>query len=44
MININFSDHFIEADDTPFKGSTAPMVNLDIYAFKGLNKGKITPQ
>ena len=30
-LNLKFSDHVIEADDGPFKGSTAPMVDLGTY-------------
>ena len=31
--NIKFSDHVIEADDGPFKGSTAPMVDLSTSGY-----------
>ena len=30
-INIEWSNHVIEADDVPYKGSTAPMVDLGTY-------------
>ena len=43
VLNIKLSEHVIEADDRPLKGSTAPMVNLGTYIFKYLNTGKITP-
>ena len=33
-LDLKFSDHGIEADDGPFKGSTAPMVGLGTYDFK----------
>ena len=42
-LNIKFSDNVIEADDGPFKGSTAPMVDLGMYSFTYLNAGNITP-
>ena len=32
--NLKFSDHIIEADDGPFKGSTKPMVDLDKFSLK----------
>ena len=32
--NLKFSDHFIEADDGPFKGCTMSMVGLGTYEFK----------
>ena len=32
-LNIKFSEHVIEADDGPFKGSTTPMVDLGTYMF-----------
>ena len=43
-LNLKFSDHVIEADDEPFKGSTEPMVDLDMYKFKDLNTGKLHPK
>ena len=43
-LNIKFSDHVIESDDEPFKGSTAPMVDVFMYEFKNLNIGNITPE
>ena len=30
-IDLKFSDHVIEADDGPFKGSTTPIVDLGSY-------------
>ena len=42
-LNLKLSDHIIEADDGPFKGSTTPMVDLGTYIFKYLNTDKITP-
>ena len=44
LLNLKFSEHVIEADDGPFKGSTTPMVNLGKYIFKYLNTGKFTPE
>ena len=41
-LNLKFFEHFIEANDGPFKGSTPPMVDLSTYIFKYLNTGKIT--
>ena len=35
------SEHIIKADDGPFKGSTAPMVDLGEYINKYLNIGEI---
>ena len=43
-LNINIYDHVIEAHDGPLKGSTAPMVDMGRYEFKGLNAGKIIPE
>ena len=43
-LNIKFPKNIIEADDGPFKGSTAPMVDLGVYIFKYLNIGKIKPE
>ena len=40
-LNLKFSEHVIKADDGPFKGSTAPMVDLGAYIFKILNIGKL---
>ena len=40
-INIKLSGHIIESDDAPFKGYTAPMVDMGTYEFKDLNTGKI---
>ena len=44
LLNLKFFEHFIEANDGPFKGSTPPMVDLSTYIFKYLNTGKITPE
>ena len=38
-LNLRFSEHVIESDDGPFKGSTTPMVNLGTDIFKDLNTG-----
>ena len=43
-LNLKFSDHIIEADNGPFKGLTAPMVDMGTYEFKYLITGKITPE
>ena len=43
-LNLKLSEHFIEADDGDFKGSTTPMVDLGTYIFKDLNTGKISPE
>ena len=45
-IRIEFknSEHIIEVDDGPFKGSTAPMVDLGTYISKYLNIGEIKPE
>ena len=32
-LNLRFSEHIIEADDGPLKGSTTPMVDLGMYIF-----------
>ena len=32
-LNLKFSEHVIESDDGPFKGSTTPMVDLGMYVF-----------
>ena len=37
VLNLKLSEHIIEADDGPFKGSTTPMVDLDAFIFKDLN-------
>ena len=39
--NFILSEHIIEADDGPLKGSTTLMVDLDAYISKDLNTGKI---
>ena len=43
-LNLDFSEHVIEADDGPFIGSTAPIVDLGMYVFKYLNTGEIKPE
>ena len=40
-LNNKKSDHVIKADDVPFIGATAPMVDLGTYLFKYLNTGKL---
>ena len=44
VLNLEFSDPVIEADDVPFKGSTTPMVYLGIYDPEDLNTRKIAPE
>ena len=41
VIILKLSEHTIETDDGPFKGSTTPMVDLGTYIFTDLNRGKI---
>ena len=41
VFNLKLSDHFIEADDGPFKGYTTHMVGLGMFEFKDLNTGKL---
>ena len=41
-LNLKFSDHIIETDDGPFKGYTAPMIDMGKYYFKYLNTEDIT--
>ena len=43
-LNLKFSKHVIEADDGPFIGSTASIVDLGAYVFKDLNTGEIKPE
>ena len=43
-LNIKCSYPIIEAYYGPFKGSTAPMVDLVMYEFKYLNTGKFSPE
>ena len=43
-LNLKSSEHVIEADVVPLKGSTPPMVDMDTYQFKYLNTGKIIPE
>ena len=40
---MKFSKHVIEADESPFTGNSASMVDLGSYVFKYLNTGKINP-
>ena len=42
--NPNFSENLIKAENETLKVSSAPMVDLGTYEFKGLNKGKTTPK
>ena len=44
VLNLKFSEHVMEEDDSPFTGSTAPMVDLGTYVCKELNTGKIKPE
>ena len=44
VLNLKFSEHVIEADDVPFKGSSTPIVNLGTYIFKDLNEGGNKPE
>ena len=44
VLNLELSDHVIEANDGPFKEYTAPMVNLGTYEFKDLKTEKIKPE
>ena len=42
-LNLNFSEPVIETGDVLFfQVSTAPMADLGVYVFKGLNTGKVT--
>ena len=43
-LNLKNSKHVIEADDGPFIGSTAYMVDLGAYVFKDLNTEEIKPE
>ena len=43
-LNLKLSDHAIEADYIPLKGSTSPMVDVGTYEFKDLNTENITPE
>ena len=43
-LDIKISEHLIEADSGPLKGSKTPMVNLGPYEFNILNTGEITPE
>ena len=42
--NLKVYEHVIEAGDEILKISTSNMISLDIYKFKYLNKGKISPE
>ena len=42
--NLKLSGHVIEADNGPFKGSTSPMVDMGMYAFKDFDIGENTPE
>ena len=44
LLNLKLSDHVIEADDGPLKGSSTPMDYLGMYEFKYLNTNNITPE
>ena len=44
VLNLNFSEHVIKADNGPLIGATAPMVDLGTYEFNDLNAGKIKPE
>ena len=44
VLNLEFSEHVIEADYGPFIRSTTPMFDLTAYIFKDLNTEKITPE
>ena len=41
-LNIKLYDHIIEADDGPYKSSTAPKVDLGTYEFKDINTAKLS--
>ena len=43
-LNLKFSEHAIEADYGPLKGSSSPMVDLGMYELRNLNTGEITPE
>ena len=43
-IKFKISEHVIEEDDGPFKGSTIPMVDLSTNIFKYLNTKENTPE
>ena len=44
LLNLKLSDHVIEANDVPLKGSSTPMDYLGMYEFKYLNTNNITPE
>ena len=41
---MELSDHFIEAYDGPFKGSTSVMVDMGMHEFKDTEIGENTPK
>ena len=43
-MNLELSEHVIEAHDRSFKGSTTTIVDLGTYIFKDLDTGKNTPE
>ena len=43
-LNLKLSKHVIKADDGPFMGATAHMVDLGAYVFRDLNTGEINPE
>ena len=43
VLNLKLSDHVINSDYGPFKGSTEPMVDFGMCEFKYLNTGEIKP-
>ena len=42
-LNLKLSEHVTKSDYGPFKGSSAPMLDLVTYEFKYLNTGKLHP-
>ena len=44
VLNLKFSEHFIESDDGTLNRSKIPMVDLGMCIFKYLNTGEITPE
>ena len=44
VLNLEFSDPVNEAYDGYFKGSTAPIVDLDMYEYKYLSTGGNIPE
>ena len=43
-LHIKVSEQVIESEDGPFKGSTAPIVDLGTYIFKELKTEKVTTE